>query len=156
MYEQVVRSLIRKASKAPVINFKHAACVIRGDKILGTGTNRGAYYFSERRYIAGIHAEVAAIRNAVTNLRKQGKRLRAFKIVVVRSNHGNSLPCSMCVPYISRWGCSRVIATNGNDVVTMKVQDVPRHDCLSAIKHNSSCEETDDSDESDKLGLSLI
>lgn len=106
--------LTRVVASSTHTKSQHAAIVYRGNRILGCGYNRGAIQYGVGRFVAGRHAEVDAIINAVRNLKRLGKRLRSFKIVVVRDGMRMSHPCSQCAPFTANNGCRRVVYSAGN------------------------------------------
>uniref|UniRef100_A0A6C0M1C0 CMP/dCMP-type deaminase domain-containing protein n=1 Tax=viral metagenome TaxID=1070528 RepID=A0A6C0M1C0_9ZZZZ len=143
MYDRISSSLVRLASRSKAYHYKHAACVYSGKRVIGVGVNEPTYFINSNHYITGRHAEIVAIRNAMLNLKRRGKRLRSFKIIVVRSNELNAMPCVACRSLLSRMNCKRVIANDGTGVSSVKAAGVPHHECSSVTIRRARIADSD-------------
>lgn len=103
--------LLEASSEAKKSSMKvatHGAIIILRNKIIARGHNRYSLSLSPSSY--SIHAEVAAINNALMKVRKTD--LRQAKLVVVRLTKegclSNSYPCKHCQDYINKFNIKTV------------------------------------------------
>lgn len=107
--KQAIRSEVR---------CKHGAAISRGGRCLGQGHNTyrshpkwGASKIHSKsgREFFTIHAEAAAIRNAV----RQGIDPRGSVMYVTRAGHDRmSRPCASCQLLLKKYGIRKVVYTN--------------------------------------------
>jgi deoxycytidylate deaminase len=88
-----------------VVKFKHGACIVKNNKVIGVGFNMSSYCLGEgwmkHIKISGIHAELSAIINTPKH------RLKNSVLYVVRVNDrggfNNSKPCEKCSKNIIKY-----------------------------------------------------
>lgn len=118
-------TLIKKArqetQKSNHAQFKFGVVIFNKNKILSTGTNsiRAARNLHPRffRWPGSVHAEVAAILNAKTDL-------TGSSIFIIRINKAGDLmysrPCKYCLRYIKKVGIKKIIYSISHDEFGIK------------------------------------
>jgi deoxycytidylate deaminase len=94
--EQAVKSVVR---------FKHGACIVKKNKVIGVGFNLSSYClgtnWAEHIRFSGVHAELSAILNSPKH------SLKDSVLYVVRINDKgdlhNSKPCEKCMNNIRKY-----------------------------------------------------
>ena len=92
-------------AKRSVNVFKHGACVVYKNKIVGEGCNESVYCigvnWQSRMLKCSLHAEVSAIRNTPRVY------LKDASLYVVRVNENgilkNSFPCENCISIVKKY-----------------------------------------------------
>lgn len=103
MVEHVIDTLLKEAYKSPM-NIKHAACILKGNKIVSIGHNYMPNYTFQN--LKSIHAEV----DALSKLPKIYKLKKCnLKMVVIRLSKSDgglmmSKPCDNCSCAINKLG----------------------------------------------------
>ena len=114
-YQRVLDNLIEVARVTPkVSNFRLAAAVVYKNRIVSYGVNsyKSSPFqkkYSKNEYAIFLHAEIAAITNALRHLTHA--QLSRSKMIICRINHAGlamSKPCS---------GCQRALAEVGINTV---------------------------------------
>ena len=103
------------------MNIKHAAGIIKNGKMIDfcTNSHRTKFKLNNKQYIqCSLHAEIGVIKKLIYNLNKNNKlkcrKLNKYKLIVVRKNYSNSLPCKHCSNIIKQSGISKIFYTNGS------------------------------------------
>lgn len=104
----ILLEAMTEAKKSTMKIATHGALVILRNKIIARGHNKYSVSLSPSTY--SIHAEVAAINNALMKVKRQD--LRQAKLVVIRLTKegclSNSFPCKNCQDYINKFNIKRV------------------------------------------------
>lgn len=104
----ILLEAITEAKKSTMKIANHGALIILRNKIIARGHNKYSVSLSPSSY--SIHAEVAAINNALMKVKRQD--LRQAKLVVIRLTKegclSNSLPCKNCQEYINKLNIKKV------------------------------------------------
>lgn len=99
---------ILEAEKSTLKIANHGALVIIRNKIIARGHNKYSHTLSPSSF--SMHAEVVAINNALTKVKRED--LRQAKLVVIRLTKegclSNSLPCKQCQDYINKFNIKTV------------------------------------------------
>lgn len=94
----------KQAEKSSVPVASHGALIMYRGKIVGRGYNKFCVPHVNRVNPWSVHAEVAAIQDALRKIPKE--YLRKSTLLVVRINNNgeilNSYPCENCRKYISK------------------------------------------------------
>jgi len=117
----LMKRAIRETKKSSQELFRFGVVIFNKNKILSTGTNsiRAARKLHPRffRWPGSVHAEVAAILNAKTNL-------SGSSIFIIRVNKAGDLmysrPCEHCLRYIKEVGIKKIIYSISNDEFGIK------------------------------------
>lgn len=114
-----MKRLLKKSKEVALLSkhrYKHGAIIFKQGKILSTGHNRTERGFSgfPDYWQGSLHAEVAAIINARTDV-------RGCSIMVARHNSGNSKPCRACLAAIKAAGIKKLFYTENGELVKGKL-----------------------------------
>lgn len=95
--------LIKEAKKSNMY-YKHAACIVKGNKIISIGHNFMPSYLLNNK--KSIHAERAVIYNTPKLYRT--KKCLKLKLIVIRLSRTSdgvelSKPCKDCISYINNF-----------------------------------------------------
>lgn len=110
--KQILRAAQKVATQSECENFRHAALLFRGKKVVSKGTNRLKTHPKGSGYHKRIHAESAAIFSAI----RQGIDPSGYNILVVRINKENKLrlskPCPDCQNLIKEHNIKKIFFSN--------------------------------------------
>lgn len=117
----LIKRAIQETKKSSHEAFRFGVVIFNKNKILSTGTNsiRAARNLHPRffRWPGSVHAEVAAILNAKTNL-------SGSSMFIIRVNRAGDLmysrPCKYCLKYIQEVGIKKIIYSISNDEFGIK------------------------------------
>lgn len=118
MTSGILKRAIQETEKSEVKQFKIAAVIFKGPKILSIGTNaiRSCSKLNKKfiRWENSLHAEQASIINARRNL-------KGTSMLVVRTNkHGKlgmARPCDLCMSFICAVGIKDVYYTTEDGTI---------------------------------------
>lgn len=145
--ETIVNRLIFLSQNSQ-LNHKHAACILKGKKIISSSCNCSRSYLRGRVCCSG-HAEQMAILNFFgANLTWKGRKwiyrgednrmLRKYKLMVIRVSGKsnklvNSTPCQDCVKLMRFTKLGQVMFSMENDIIAVirDFNDIPIHHSIS-------------------------
>jgi deoxycytidylate deaminase len=133
---------LKKVATNSTLTQRHAACLIKRDKIYGFGFNKCL----KKTILNGnpckitIHAEVDALFNA------SNKSVKGMDILVVRVGGPrglkNSRPCNSCIDKMRRKGIRRAYYSNGEGKIVYEIiEDMPRIHITSGTMFRSMINE---------------
>ena len=128
-YVNVIDTLIEN-SKNSDCSYKHAAAVIKHDKILAIGIN----HFKG----ISIHAEVDAIKNYLKKYNK--KRLDGLDLIVIRNSGMNlsySKPCKYCCLFLKEKGIRNIFYSDYSGNITIENVETINNSHICCYKRNT-------------------
>lgn len=138
-YQNIVAMLEKMAQNSDLVQ-KHAACLLKGDKIFAFGLNK---YFNvkmpeNKKIQLTVHAEIDAIAGINSKLVKGSDVLviRIGKTVRLK----NSRPCNACIEKLQEKGIRKVYYSNAEgNIVYEYVENMPKIHESSANKLRKRC-----------------
>jgi deoxycytidylate deaminase len=105
MSQKKYMDIAKEQAIKSVVKYKHGACIVKNNKVIGVGFNVSAYCLGtnwlEHIKFSGIHAELSAIINTPKH------SLKNSVLYVVRVNDRgelhNSKPCEQCMHNIIKY-----------------------------------------------------
>jgi deoxycytidylate deaminase len=106
-------NILKKKAQNSDLQFKHSACLIKGNKICAIGINKYIKDIIINDNIKGkttIHAEIDAIINS------NSKNMKGIDILIIRlgqsNNLQNSRPCNSCIEKMRKKGIRKAYYSN--------------------------------------------
>jgi Deoxycytidylate deaminase len=99
---------LKKAKENPIDNYRHAAAIIKGGKLLSTGinTNKKGVLVNSLYGEKGCHAELMAL------CKLPEDKIKGSVLYVAGWSKGNNIvkskPCSICQKYIAKFDLKAV------------------------------------------------
>ena len=130
--DNCIEKLVKLASNSP-IQYKHGACLLKGNKSYSFGFNRyiKEIFLNKQMVKFTVHAELDAL------YRFGNKNVKGMDILIIRigkmnNNLKNSRPCNNCIEKMAQRGIRKVYYSNHNGEIVCDFID-----SMSRI-HNSS------------------
>jgi deoxycytidylate deaminase len=130
--DNCIEKLVKLASNSP-IQYKHGACLLKGNKTYSFGFNRyiKEIFLNNQMVKFTVHAELDALYK-LGNKNIKGMDILIIRIGKMNNNLKNSRPCNNCIEKMAQRGIRKVYL-----VITMGKIVCDFIDSMSRI-HNSS------------------
>lgn len=122
--DEPISILTKKAlNSSSCVQYKHSACLIKGDKIFSIGINKciKKIHFGDKIAKSTVHAEINAILQADLRFTK------GMDILIIRVNKSkklkNSRPCNSCIDKLKKHGIRKAYYSNDQGEIVWEFID---------------------------------
>jgi deoxycytidylate deaminase len=119
--------ILKKKARNSDLQFKHSACLLKGNKICAIGVNKCLKHIviDNIKTKTTIHAEIDAILNS------NSKNMKGMDIVIIRLGQSNKLqnsrPCNSCIEKMRKKGIRKAYYSNEyGEIVYEFIDDMPK------------------------------
>lgn len=119
--------ILKKKAQNSDLQYKHSACLIKGNKICAIGINKYLKHIiiDNIKSKTTIHAEIDAILNS------NSKNMKGMDIIIIRvgqsNNLQNSRPCNSCIEKMRKKGIRKAYYSNEyGEIVYEFIDNMPK------------------------------